>query len=411
MKKKIGDGNGFVFQRKDTKGFVIFFKDYAGNQIRENVGKVGLNEKEWREHAEKKLKERQAEVVKNIYERREKIIKFEKLVELYEKDINANEVKKIFLNRSQETLRRRLKILNEFFIGLQIDKITSYTIKNFIDWRGKQKNKKDITKNIAPLEVKRGLLTLKMIMNYANENGYENDIATGKIKLPKISSNEDSKRHRILTIEEEKQMLDTLESLNYTELKQWFNLCLYTLSRPAEILYLKVSDIDFKKEVLTIRQRKLESKLGVEAATKYIPYGKIDIVKNIFETYKGKEKNTRLFTNSFAPITIDKAGQEKLNLYMLEKQFKEVREKCNLDDKVIPYTLRHTGITRLIDTGLPERRVIKYSGHQNTKMLQVYYHGKMNADDLSGLNNNYKTDRNLFINNGEEFKRDIVCAH
>ena len=58
-----------------------------------------------------------------------------------------------------------------------------------------------------------------------------------------------------------------------------------------------------------------------------------------------------------------------------------------LDEEIIPYTLRHTFCTRLIEAGVPIRRLMKYSGRKTLSMVLRYTHPIERDTDLELLDN------------------------
>ncbi len=69
------------------------------------------------------------------------------------------------------------------------------------------------------------------------------------------------------------------------------------------------------------------------------------------------------------------------------KQWARVRAKAEVDIQLVPYCCRHTFATRLVEAGVPLRRVMKYTGHKTLEMVMRYTHPEERDEDLALLEN------------------------
>ena len=222
-----------------------------------------------------------------------------------------------------------------------IDEISLEMIDRFIEYQ-KSKNLKNGTIN-------QKLLTLSSVLTTA----FEREVIHKKIKIKLLK--EDSNRIRFLSPQEEKEMGDAIYKINPIAY-DIFQILLYTGFRLSELWNLKVNDIDFEHNILSLWKTKTNKPRSVPIVPKIRP---------LFEKYVSiakKNKQETLFkkwyNRKFDGIWI-KAKKE----IGLEK-----------DNQFVPHVLRHTCATRLVQRGIPLNIVKEWLGHSNINMTMRYAH-------------------------------------
>lgn len=134
--------------------------------------------------------------------------------------------------------------------------------------------------------------------------------------------------------------------------------------RRAELISLKISDIDFSKQLI-----KVEGKGGKE---RFVPFG--DNVKEAMNQYFGhrREKGFEL-QNSLILTNSGKSAYPKL-IYRIVKQY--LSKVCSLE-RASPHVLRHSYATHLLEEGADLNAVKELLGHSSLASTEVYLHSTL----------------------------------
>ena len=82
----------------------------------------------------------------------------------------------------------------------------------------------------------------------------------------------------------------------------------------------------------------------------------------------------------------DRGDDTPLNapsLAMFGKQLTKIKRDCLMDGEIVPYTMRHTCATRLVQRGADLTKVMKWMGHSNYETTLRY--AKLNDEDMDEL--------------------------
>lgn len=157
-------------------------------------------------------------------------------------------------------------------------------------------------------------------------------------KLPRIINQEETK-NKILVIENKKHK---------AILATAYCCCL----RVSEITNMKISDIDGKQKLILIRQGKgrKDRYVGVSEST-------LEILREYFKEYKPKEF---LFEGQSGGQYSTRSCEEIYHKY--------------IDRNTSFHSLRHAGLTSMIEKGTNILAVQVVAGHNNPKTTSIYYH-------------------------------------
>jgi len=200
-------------------------------------------------------------------------------------------------------------------------------------------------------------------------------------KLPKIVfSRINNKIPLILSKEEIQNMLKQCKSLKY---KTIFTIIYSAGLRISELVNLKLSDIDFSRRTIFIRNSKNKKDrytiLGTETMIllqKYLEYYKpINFIFHANDIYN--------------PISTD----------CIQGHFKNLIKQCNLPKSIHVHTLRHCFATHLLEDGTSIFYIMNLLGHSNIQTTMVYLHmqsleklnikspiDNMNIDNIFSIN-------------------------
>lgn len=221
--------------------------------------------------------------------------------------------------------------------GKALDDLRSLHVKQ---WRDSLTGK--------PATINRTLATLKAGLNLAyKESLVQANSAWNSVD--RLEVGDAWSRDRWLTVEERRRLLDNCNPA----IANFVRILLLTAARPGEIASAKAADFD--KAAGTLR---LSGKTG----QRVIPLSSAAISLCI-ECAKDKLPKAPLFTDS-------KGKMWTSNRWGLE--FKEGRKAAGFGGDVILYTLRHTAISEMIQSGMDAFSVAKMAG-TSTIMIDRHY--------------------------------------
>ena len=193
---------------------------------------------------------------------------------------------------------------------------------------------------------------------------YKNKIVKENIMINVQKPNHIKKQSKAFTREEQKLFV---KECNQSKYGNCFLILLYQGFRIGELLALNFTDINLKKNVISIS--KTINDLGNTSTPK--TQSSIREVPIFNETRKILNK----LNNS-----TNKIFDYKLNA--CEKEFKRIVKRLNLEDFTI-HSLRHTFVTRWIELGAPTKLVQKWVGHSTNNITEQVY---------TQINNDFEND-------------------
>jgi site-specific recombinase XerD len=151
----------------------------------------------------------------------------------------------------------------------------------------------------------------------------------------------------------EKQfLLDRILKIQNKKHKAIIALAYSTGMRVSEVCNLKISDVDSKRMIITIRQSKGRKDRIVALSEKIL-----EILRSYFQEYKPKEY---LFNGQFD------LQYSSTSCNAIVKQY--------LGKEYHFHLLRHSNATALLEAGTDLRIIQKHLGHSNVKTTEVYTH-------------------------------------
>lgn len=155
----------------------------------------------------------------------------------------------------------------------------------------------------------------------------------------------------------EKQfLLDRIEKIDNKKHKAIIALAYSTGMRVSEVCNLKISDIDSKRMIITIRQSKGRKDRIVGLSVKIL-----EILRSYFSEYKPKEY---LFNGQF-DVKYSTTSCNQIVKKYLGKEYHF-------------HLLRHSNATALLEAGTDLRIIQKHLGHSSSKTTEIYTHVSTN---------------------------------
>ena len=213
----------------------------------------------------------------------------------------------------------------------------------------------------------------------------------------KPKSSKETKSVKALTLEEERILINRFleESNNVYALV--FLVQLYTGMRIGEIVALKREDIDFEKEIISINKTVSRDKNNsvilkegtkTRAGKRTIPLPRMvrNLLKKRVKEYNIVEGNI-IFWNKNNNIIDSKDA----NVY-LKKKVKDFMDSSNISS----HNLRHTYITRCVESGMNAKVLMKLVGHKDidtTLGIYTTVYEDYTKSEMNKIQNYYKRNK------------------
>lgn len=282
-------------------------------------------------------------------------LSFNDLANYYEK--HYAKPAKFVDNRKVEGLRNLkrvkgfLKIFRDYFGQMKLNRISYGEILSYRNMRLTVETHYKKPRTIATMN--RELACLRRIFNIGIRQGWllRNPINCGE-SLIDISA--ERRRERILTLEEERDLLNACTGRR-KHLKALLICLLDSGARIGETRLLKFSDLDFQNKLVTYQALN----------TKTLKTRQIAMTARVCQELQTLWENSDKNLNALV-----------FNLKSVRKAFenacKEVGIETGRPFGITPHSLRHTAATRLINGNLPIQMVGRILSHQNPQTTYRY---------------------------------------
>jgi site-specific recombinase XerD len=180
-----------------------------------------------------------------------------------------------------------------------------------------------------------------------------------KISFPRINN----KIPVILSKKEVQSLINNSTSLKY---KTIITIIYSAGLRISEATNLKLSDIDFERKTIFIRNSKNKKDRYSILANETI-----NLLNNYLQVYK--PVNYLFYSNDI---------WNKISTDCIQKYFKRLLVQCRFDKSIHIHTLRHCFATHLLEDGTSIFYIMNLLGHSNIQTTMVYLH-MQSLDKLS----------------------------
>ena len=285
----------------------------------------------------------------------------EKLLQEY---MEAKKFSKKSVRAYQDTFKMFSKYLTRINKDSDLRDFSRDDMKKFIDYLCRYKKKNgDYLKN----ESKRSFFfCVRCFIRYLYQMEY---LLYNPVDGIELKIKEDSLARRIMTVEEMERFLSGIASSDAATQardKALFETMYITGMRSSEIRSLKISDIDFDRDQILIRDGKGSKDRIVPIGTLSKKYLYEYISKFRKKFLQGSKDNGFLFTS--------RRSKKKMNSNNLIRQFKRYAEIAGLNKDLTPHCIRHSASTHLLDGGAGIKYVKTFLGHKNIETTVTYTH-------------------------------------
>lgn len=173
----------------------------------------------------------------------------------------------------------------------------------------------------------------------------------------------ETKRRITIPKQDRKRILNYFHKREMGEYVAMIRLCFRYLIRPKEMLMLRLRDIDFDTGLLRI-----PPEVSKNHTERIIALGH-DVLK-----YFHKLQNHGYSADSYIFSTDFKPGERLYTTKNMFSTWKRMRERLSMPDTYHFYSLKDTGITEMLESGMPSKFVKDLAGHHSLAMTERYLH-------------------------------------
>ena len=247
-----------------------------------------------------------------------------------------------------------------FFGNRKLQSITYGDIASYKRMRAKQPTHLKQPRSVGTMNRELGILRRIFNIGLAESWIKKNPFQSGE---PLISPADENKRERILTIDEERRLLDACNEPCRIHIKPIVIALLDTGARKGEMLKLVWRDVDFDNSIITIRGE----------TTKTLRSRQVVITHRLLNEF------TALWEQSDKNLTAKVFGF-KIFRKAFQTACKIAGIKAGGLDGLVTHSLRHTTAVRLIKGNMPIQLAGRILGHTNP--ATTYRYLSANEDTL-----------------------------
>lgn len=260
---------------------------------------------------------------------------------------------------SERTAEARDSLLKIFFRyleaeGLLLENVTASTIDGYLEKRG--------TDGCCRRAIAGNASVLRDFFRYAEEQGWCEHSIRSSIRSPRCYKMESVPS--FITWEQVRRMLDNQDDGSRRGIRDRAILELLSVYglRSSEVADLKLSDIDWRREVIHLRRAK-----GCRPQ-------EMPLVKNVGESIIHYLKEVRRNEGDCEYVFIClRAPYQKMTTSSIYKIVRDELVKYDLNVKHRgPHTLRHSCATHLVNSGHSMKEVADLLGHQMLDTTRIY---------------------------------------
>jgi len=264
--------------------------------------------------------------------------------------------------KTADNYRLYLERFVEFTSDIQVEKITTETIRKYRLWLNRYQNEHQ--EDLATITQSYHLIALRGFLRYLSDRNISS-LSPEKIKLPKVSR----KQVTFLHVEEIDRLLGAIDTGDEPGLRDRAIIELLFSSglRVSELVGLNRGDINTRRREFMVRGKGQKDRpvFITESAAEHVDEylsARLDNLPPLFLSYS--RNNVASQSGDFRRLT-PRSIQRMINKYA---------RLAGITKHVSPHTMRHSFATDLLMNGADLRSVQSMLGHSNIATTQVYTH-------------------------------------
>lgn len=202
-------------------------------------------------------------------------------------------------------------------------------------------------------------------LNFCIDKGLARDNPFASVKLKRV----DEKKRTVIPPEVRAKIMDRLVSEGMEGFRLICLLTYHCLIRPKELLMLKVAHVSMKDNLIVIpaevAKNHCERQISMPMEIAALMAGHI----------KGASSNQYLFSTEYLP------GKKMMTTRDTGRTWSNLRKALGLPACYQFYSLKDTGITEMLEAGVPAKMVQELADHHSLEMTQKYV-GKSKAEEI-----------------------------
>lgn len=243
---------------------------------------------------------------------------------------------------SENTIKTYTDALKSFLVFYNTKDISTITNEDLVTYNNEYIIKNNLSHSYQNQLVNAIKLYFKTIQNVSLE--------LDKIHRPK----REKVLPNVLSKEEVKKILEAHVNLKHRAMLSLIYSCGL---RRSELLHLKSTDIDSKRNIVIIRQSKGRKDRIAPLSPKIL-----DLLRDYYKMYKPKN------------YLFEGKTEEQYSEQSLQSVLKQALKKVNITKPVTLHWLRHSYATHLLESGTDLRYIQELLGHNSSKTTEIYTH-------------------------------------
>lgn len=264
--------------------------------------------------------------------------------------------------KTAENYRLYLERFAEFSDNIEVEKISTETVRKYRLWLNRYEN--PLNETLSTITQSYHLIALRGFLKYLSDREI-NSLPADKVKLPKVSR----KQVSFLHFDEVERLLDTIPLDDEPGLRDRAILELLFSSglRVSELVNLNRGHINTKRREFMVRGKGQKdrpvfvSKPAAERVDEYLA-ARLDNLPPLFLSYSRNN------------VSSQSGDFRRLTARSIQRMISKYARLAGITKHVSPHTMRHSFATDLLMNGADIRSVQSMLGHANIATTQVYTH-------------------------------------
>ena len=270
--------------------------------------------------------------------------------------------------RTAESYRSSADMLLEWLTLHKADNaycvsVTQKMIKDYLSWSCSRKNLSNRSYNNY-------CMFLYTLFDFLKSNGFVADNPAANLERKKVD-----RKIRVVIPSADRQLIKSWVDEKAPRFYWVIQMCYRLFIRPNEIVQLRIVDIDFKNGLL-----KIPATVAKNHGDRVLALP--EDLFNYFLSIRSYPGTYYIFADkhTFAP------GEKKIAPTRIAEKWAQMRKALGLPKSYQFYSLKDTGITEMLEAGVPAKYVKELADHHSLEMTERYTH-RSNAKKILEYNN------------------------